>query len=517
MKITTIIVNSMRTNIKNDKMIKRIKAVVYLWTVFFSLLSCEVQTKDTVKISGELDDGKRVVEFGQLGGEKKQLVLSDDFKFELDTIVKKGYYYFNDVLVYLEPGFNLTMTTAEDEISTKFNGVGSEENNYLINYFKKESEYLQDEEDYLNAMSKDLDDYWAYSKPFFDWSENILNAGNFDSFFVDIERKRVEVLKKSYLNLYVEDYSADKGKSWNDLEAFVDVMKDGNPDDEKKYNRLDNLISKNSLPKKTRTKLKKEIYDGLELNDETLFLAGSQKYLMLLDSFIQNIVFEKDFSSDIGDNDLSSYYMQKEALELFSSQKMKEFFLKRYTTAVIQSIPAKAKEAYATFTKNNTNNDYEKEVTQVYTNLQSMMPGKPSPKFFNYENHAGGTASLDDYKGEYVYIDFWATWCGPCKMEIPYLKEVEKQYQGRNIEFISVSLDTKEDYPTWTKMVNDLQLTGIQLIADKNFESEFVKGYNIDAIPRFVLIGPDGNIISNNANRPSEPELIEVLEGLEGL
>ena len=62
--------------------------------------------------------------------------------------------------------------------------------------------------------------------------------------------------------------------------------------------------------------------------------------------------------------------------------------------------------------------------------------GTPSPAF-DYENHKGGTTSLESLKGKYVYIDVWATWCGPCIAQIPFLKELEKEYHGKNIEFVS--------------------------------------------------------------------------------
>ena len=58
-----------------------------------------------------------------------------------------------------------------------------------------------------------------------------------------------------------------------------------------------------------------------------------------------------------------------------------------------------------------------------------------------FENYAGETSSLEDFKGRYVYIDVWATWCGPCKKEIPYLKAIEEKFHNRNIEFVSISVD----------------------------------------------------------------------------
>jgi len=141
------------------------------------------------------------------------------------------------------------------------------------------------------------------------------------------------------------------------------------------------------------------------------------------------------------------------------------------------------------------------------------MEGILSPSF-NYENHKGGKTKLEDLRGKYVYIDVWATWCGPCIAEIPHLKKVEEKYHGKNIEFVSVSVDTEKDYEKWKKMVTDKQLGGIQLFADKNWNSDFVKAYGINAIPRFLLIGPDGKVIKADAARPSSVVLVELLDGL---
>ncbi|QOG02938.1 TlpA disulfide reductase family protein [Flavobacterium sp. MDT1-60] len=143
----------------------------------------------------------------------------------------------------------------------------------------------------------------------------------------------------------------------------------------------------------------------------------------------------------------------------------------------------------------------------------AKMNNTPSADF-DYENHKGGKTKLSDLKGKYVYIDLWATWCGPCRAEIPYLQKIEEKYHGKNIEFVSVSVDTPKDHDKWKKFVTDKQLGGIQLLSDNEWKSAFVTSYNVTGIPRFILIDPKGNIVSADAARPSSPELQQQLDAL---
>lgn len=160
-------------------------------------------------------------------------------------------------------------------------------------------------------------------------------------------------------------------------------------------------------------------------------------------------------------------------------------------------------------------NQIKKEkITELYNNLQKLEPGNPSPKFVNYENYKGGTTSLDDFKGKYVYIDVWATWCGPCKAQIPFLKEVEAKYHNKNIEFISLSVDSQKDHQKWKKMIEENEMGGVQLFADAAFNSTFIKDYNIVGIPQFILLDPEGNIVNSNAPRPSDKALIDLFSEL---
>lgn len=133
---------------------------------------------------------------------------------------------------------------------------------------------------------------------------------------------------------------------------------------------------------------------------------------------------------------------------------------------------------------------------------------------FTYKDINDKPVSFSDFKGKFVYIDLWATWCGPCKAEIPHMKKIEEDYHGKNIVFISLSLDKPKDAQKWKDYVTKEQLKGIQLMADKDFGSDVAKNYDVNAIPRFLLFDTKGNIINADALRPSNPELRVQLDKL---
>lgn len=168
-------------------------------------------------------------------------------------------------------------------------------------------------------------------------------------------------------------------------------------------------------------------------------------------------------------------------------------------------------------------NQLKQYMEKKITTRAAFPKGTPSPTFSNYENYAGGTTSLSDLKGKYVYMDIWATWCGPCIKEIPSLKKVEEQFEGKNIQFVSVSVDDgrgyKGDksaaYEGWKKMIAEKELGGMQLLADEGFRSQFIQDYKINGIPRFILVDPQGNVVSGDAPRPSSSQLVELFNSLD--
>jgi thiol-disulfide isomerase/thioredoxin len=193
---------------------------------------------------------------------------------------------------------------------------------------------------------------------------------------------------------------------------------------------------------------------------------------------------------------------------------------KAYLDAISNTLKSKKSELDSTFSSNQELSlvAFEKDNLVAYNEQQkvnkALAKGTQSPEFTNYMNYAGGKSSLKDFRGSYVYIDVWATWCGPCKYEIPFLAKVEEQYHGKNIKFISLSIDNLKDEAKWRAMIKDKKMGGIQLLADKDYESQFVQDYFIYGIPRFILIDPAGKIINYDARRPSEEKLKTILDGL---
>lgn len=153
-----------------------------------------------------------------------------------------------------------------------------------------------------------------------------------------------------------------------------------------------------------------------------------------------------------------------------------------------------------------------KEFNARYDKWDRKKPGRESADF-SATGIDGRTYSLADFRGRYLYIDIWATWCQPCMMEMPHLKELEKKFEGRNITFLGLSTDS--DKARWEAKVKSGDMTGVQLyLGDR---SDFLKAYAVNSIPRFILLDRDGRIINPEMSRPSADETATFISSLEGI
>lgn len=252
------------------------------------------------------------------------------------------------------------------------------------------------------------------------------------------------------------------------------------------------------------------LYDGKEY--AKIFIKNGYDFKLKMDAKQFFVVMQFSGSGAAENNDLMQYSFLKSKGDydtlLASDEATFKKVVEENKAAHFKKLDSKKLDSgYVALQKKNIEMELF-GLTQYYNQIveNNKLNGSISP-VFNFGNYQGGTTKLKDFKGKYVYIDVWATWCGPCIAEIPSLKMLEEKYQDKNIAFVSISIDKMKDIEKWRNMVKAKNLGGVQVIADNDWNSKFVLDYKITSIPRFILIDPSGKIIKGDAARPSNPEL----------
>lgn len=201
-----------------------------------------------------------------------------------------------------------------------------------------------------------------------------------------------------------------------------------------------------------------------------------------------------------------------------ASQEKFVFFVKNFIKEHHQTVAA----AFAIQTQlmqRSTPEELEKLVSQLtgaateknpyYTKLQEVLKeakaekeaketvaeGKSAPDF-TLSTPDGKEVSLSDFRGKYVLLDFWASWCGPCRQENPNVKKAYEAYKDKNFDILAVSLDKSKD--KWVEAIEKDGLTWTHVSDLKFWDSAAAKLYNVKSIPASFLIDPEGKIIAHN-------------------
>jgi thiol-disulfide isomerase/thioredoxin len=140
-------------------------------------------------------------------------------------------------------------------------------------------------------------------------------------------------------------------------------------------------------------------------------------------------------------------------------------------------------------------------------NIAEKKTEKLNPKRSNYpilKDTEGKEVFIEQFKGKVVYIDFWASWCGPCRQQFPYSKKLHESMTKKELEkivFLYISIDDNE--ATWKKAIEQNSLQGINAISRGGWSSEVCKFFNISSIPRYMIINKSGKVVEQDAKRPS--------------
>lgn len=146
-------------------------------------------------------------------------------------------------------------------------------------------------------------------------------------------------------------------------------------------------------------------------------------------------------------------------------------------------------ELWEDFKKKYPGSTYIKHLSELQLKSDSLSPGKPAPNFI-LKSNTSKEISLKDFKGKLILIDVWATWCGPCKKDIPNIQNLQNIFH--DVTFLFISIDSDEE--KWKEYLDEHQMgSSINLISN---DSSFKELYRISGIPRYILINKDGFIIN---------------------
>lgn len=203
----------------------------------------------------------------------------------------------------------------------------------------------------------------------------------------------------------------------------------------------------------------------------------------------------------------------------FVAENIKEPFNRR---AAIHSVPyfflekskpskaeaQKVMDAYAEYAAEYP--EFIEQYQKVVDAIVELNEGTPMPYYPVLKDTEGNDVKLQDLMGKVTYIDIWATWCGPCCREIPYLDKVVERFKGNDkIQFISISVD--DDLDAWKAKLAKDNPAWAQYVLTGDEKKQFMSSMGIQGIPRFILLDAEGNFIANDATRPSDDDIDRVL------
>ena len=171
---------------------------------------------------------------------------------------------------------------------------------------------------------------------------------------------------------------------------------------------------------------------------------------------------------------------------------------------------AKVQPIYNALSKELKATDMGKELAQRIAANEITAVGKQAP-IFTQQNEVGKAISLADFKGKVVLVEFWASWCGPCRSENPNLVKQYKSYNDKGFEIISVSLDEVKE--NWLKAIEQDQLEWTHVSDLKGWNNEVGRLYGVRAVPASFLVDADGKIIANGLRgEPLNEKLAEIFK-----
>ena len=439
--------------------------------------------KDSVWIRIEPAFGTNYIEYGDKLDDNN----SFNIHFKTDNPIPVTFYDgVETTQMFVEPGDSiyLTLNTEEFDETVKYTGKGADKNNYLAQKYLKfvdryniwdlldslpAGKYKKTVDEKRAGREKMLKEFAAnhnVSSEFVNFEQTDMDFEHAFDLYMYINSKRDRKVGYDTVNIPVEFY-----------EEFGNMANYKNPyKKSKQYNIYYNYYYPSYLAIINSGKLKGK---GGDERDSVLLsiydsnLKGYEKELVIANFFYGKVKRYK-----------VEYFEKNKA---YFNKNVKDESLRKYV-----------------------NDKYQIVIKQL---AQELPEGA---HLVNLERKEYANTTFKDiiakYKGKVIYLDFWASWCGPCKGEMPYSLKMQDYFKGKDVAFVYISSD--RDSVAWKQMIKILQITGDHYRASKKVRKEYDNLYNVRYIPRYVIIDKNGKTVDDNAKRPSDPGVRKDIEAL---
>lgn len=370
--------------------------------------------------------------------------------------------------LFLHPGdlIELTLDTEAFDETIRYVGKtpGANDSRFLANFYLT----FQDDKPGMAAMEKirdlEADDYKAWRLSWQKRQEQYLDSVNKKAPLSEDLRtlKRKEILYESYSALLI----------YPDYHAYM-LGKEGVEELPASYY---DFLSQATLPDESAVTI--PVYSDF-LNNYIRHKAGGQGEKLPFAQMMKNRL------------ELANKELSGESLTLFTAGILFSVIEQGEYTAFESEVNQ--------FIDQHAGNPLTEVLSAKSEKMAALSAGSPAPEF-TLVDMIGQQVSLKDLRGKVVYLDFWASWCGPCRKEMPASHELQDYFSNKDVVFVYISIDDSE--VAWRKGMEDLKMKGL-LLWSEGPKHPVVSDYQINGIPHYVLIDRYGKIVNYQAARPS--------------
>ncbi len=455
----------------------KISSILWLTLPYLAFSSCGHQSalNNKIVVAGILENTKAKEIDVFLDSEFTSIPIEEDGSFYVDFDAEDSETYFfradrASFELYLSPGDSVFVFADSEDFKATFllEGDHVAENTYL---FDKSNFYFESR--LWSLMALDKEQYFQKKGSYFDQQresfEKLKVENEIDPDFLKVEEAYFEYEPLLFDLEYPRAHAYENKIS----EDVVDFPKD-----------------------ETKAAL-------IQIDLDRADLLASRSYTSIVERIVNDEVKEiLKQDTTLNENEAGrEKAIYRVADSLLKNKFVKDHFLYNYISQnLAYKGPVSVKNSYDKFMDENESPKLEARLKSLNDKWEIIMPGKEVPDF-SFINIEGDSVKLSDLRGDLVYIDIWATWCGPCIAEHPHWDKMKEEYKDQPISFLTVSID--DNLEPWEKMVKSKNMEGLQWLAENGWKSEIAQHFMVNAIPRFLLLDKEGKVIDPSAERPS--------------